>query len=88
LIFISQVVKHNICSKLNREFQIFDSIGKYQIHIEKEQLVKFWNAFIELGSNNSVTPPSPNPNFKQHMQCTYNVKFRKVCVTIVAVNKK
>jgi len=31
---------------------------------------------IEISSIYFVSPPSPNPNYEQHTQCTYNVKFR------------
>jgi len=35
-------------SKLKWEFQISLSIGKYQVHIQKTQLVKCWECLIEF----------------------------------------
>ena len=76
------------CYKLNRELQIFWSIGKCQFLIHKAQLVKCWKYLIEFSSKNFVSPPSPNPNKEQNRQCTYKLKFLGVFLTIVAVNKE
>ena len=64
-------------SKLNREFQIFQSIGKCQVHIHRAQLFKCWDCMLQFSSKHFVSPPSPNPHKAQHTQCKYKIKFRR-----------
>jgi len=40
-----------MCTKLNGEFQIFRFIGKGQIYIQKEQLVKCWVCMLQFVTN-------------------------------------
>jgi hypothetical protein len=51
-----------IRSKFIRQFQIFRSVGKCQVHIHKAQMDKCWACLIEFSSKYFVSPPSPNSN--------------------------
>jgi len=81
ILFTSRKTQLNITSyiwsKLNREFQIFQSIGKCQVHIHRAQLFKCWDCMLQFSSKHFVSPPSPNPHKAQHKQCNYKIKFRR-----------
>jgi len=54
-------------------------------HSNKQTWSNAGNAFIEFCSKYISFPPSRNTKYKQHIQYTYNVKFRLVSVTIFPV---
>jgi hypothetical protein len=74
-------------SKLTGDFQKIRFIGKCPVNIHRAQLVQSWESLIQFSSTYFAYPPSPNCNYEQHIHCTYNVEFRRVCVANCNVEK-
>jgi hypothetical protein len=74
-----------IRAKLNWEFQIFGSTEHVRFTLKKHTWLNAGNAFIELSSKYISFPLYRNPKQKKYKQCAYNVKFRRIFVTIFPV---